>query len=54
MPNDPKECPRNGGKEVIVLDDDDDHASDVNKNIKDEPNGNPDINGRNEKTPRWG
>jgi len=55
MTNDPKECPRNGGKEVIVLDDDDDDiANDVKKNIKDNLNGNPNINGRNEKTPRVG
>lgn len=53
MPNDPKECPRDGGKEVIVLDDDD-HANDAKKNIKDELDCNPSINGRNEKTPQMG
>lgn len=52
--NDPKECLRNGDKEVIVLDDDEDHAHLANKAIKDELTGDPNINGRNEKTPRVG
>lgn len=48
-----QECPRKESEDIIVLDDDNDNADDA-KSIKDELNGNPNINGRNEKTPRVG
>ncbi|ONK80198.1 uncharacterized protein A4U43_C01F14980 [Asparagus officinalis] len=52
--NDLKECPQKRDREVIILDDEDDHSTDAKRSIEDELSRNPNINGKNEKTPRVG